>query len=86
MATKKAKARKRSIFTSRDLQKHREAVIQTFNTDRKIEDLLFPALGMISMLNTLAEAGSAKARRSLFGLVNNIANQVVKKLNVCKSE
>jgi hypothetical protein len=85
MAIKKSKARKRSVWTSRELQKHREFIIKTYNTDKRIEGLLFPALALVSMLHTLAEAGSVKATKSLCGLVG-IGNRLVEKLKASNSE
>jgi hypothetical protein len=70
---------------SAELQNYRDHLVKTYRTDRQIESLLMPALALISMLNELALAGSAKARRSLFGLVS-IGNQLVEKLNAVSSK
>jgi hypothetical protein len=65
---------------SAELQEYRDDLVKTCQTDQQIESLLMPALGLMSMLHELALAGSAKARRSLVGLVS-IGNKLVEKLN-----
>jgi hypothetical protein len=74
-----------AVRRTRECIEWRKYIVQTYRTDEQIESLLFPALGLVSTLNELALAGSAKARKSLFGLVS-IGNQLVKGLKVVRSK